>query len=139
MDDVKYFEGAWAIVMSGSAKYIGRLTHAVSKEAFLRDLNERPGAFAEIKPVFDYAVPMQIQQNGIQKIPALTPLDMLGEECAAYVQITGLIFFEDMQETDRTRYKTFVAATRDQMSMNRMKRETGIEVVPGMPANNRRM
>jgi hypothetical protein len=90
----------------------------------------------KLEPVFDYVMGIQMGQGGIQKIPALTPLDILSEMTPTYVIATGVTFFADMQESDQERYKNMVAGARDQMEQVRIRKNTGIQLVTNLPPTN---
>lgn len=138
MDDTELFEGTWAIVGSGPIRYIGKIcTPPVSCIWPNVDATDGQPLWVTLNPAFDYVVQLQPTPQGITKIPILTPLDMFSEPCPLRVLATSFVLFEDMQDSDRERYKKFVAQTMAEMMKARVKKTTGIELVSQIPGNGR--
>jgi hypothetical protein len=145
MDD-QQFEGAWAIVTSAGKSVIGRVLVPDDKYRPAREDVDQLKAlmqagkldWVEVDSTLDWAVALQINQNGATKIPAMTPHDMLNTVCRTHVRPTQITFFEDMQEEDRKRYKEMVGTIMTQMKRERSAKNSGLHLVKDLPTDLKR-
>jgi hypothetical protein len=136
MQNIDFESGFWAVVHSGSRKYIGSLRNHP-------DLGHAKGHFQGgqdliMGPVFELYTGMHLINTpngpGMSHIVQVMPLD--GARCDSVLRVkpTAIHFFADMKEEDQERHKELVKRFLEQADTVRRMSDAGIvpaKQVPG--------
>lgn len=121
----------WAIVSTGTVKYIGEI-----------DLYIREGFFAgwlKLSPCYEYVSQPQLQQAGKGvayrgRMKFVLPHEDLRNPVKVHVKPTEITFFSDMAPKDRQEYEAMIKDAQEQIELSRIQRETGIVTASSIQA-----
>lgn len=136
MQGIDFGSGIWAVIHSGSRKYIGRLAdwNVVDDEFF----NEvAAGKFQFLYPAFELhtgMVPvMTAQGSGMNHIVQVLPVDGTTGPAKLHVRADAVHLFSDMQERDQERHKKLVESFMEQIENARRMASSNIIPATRMP------
>lgn len=127
----------WALVFSGGRAYIGasKPDEDLSERVMAEKLAKGVANSVVLNPCYEVSVLVRQGQdnNGrpvMQKNVTAEPVMVSLEGSPVFLLYTGVIFFADMKESDRARYKS-LAATAEQLALQARAAESGIVTSSG--------
>jgi hypothetical protein len=121
----------WAIIATGSAKYIGQIEQYI-QEGFL-------AGWVKLNPCYEYISQPQLQQmgqNGIGyrgRVKFILPHEHLMNPTQVLLKPNEITFLSDMAEKDRQEYEQMIAQVEQQVELSRIQKETGIVTASALP------
>ncbi len=135
MQGTKFEDGVWAVIHSGSRKYIGRLSDWIKPTAeLISEVSD--GKPQKLAPAFELhtgMMPIMTQQGpAMQHVVQVLPIDGAKGPTTVHVMIDALHLFAEMQEEDAERHKNLVMSFMDQVQQARAAK-SGITLAKAMP------
>ena len=135
MQSIDFETGVWAVIHSGSKKYIGVLSDWLKgTQELFNELNE--GKMQTLTPAFalhtELTTVMTREGPAMSHIVQVLPIDGAQGPSTIHTSVDAIHLFSDMQEGDRARHKKLVEGFMEQVQMNRAK-QAGLTLASKLP------
>ena len=121
----------WVVVgTSNNSRFLGRMQFGVTTARVTESLLGR--SVLELFPAFDFLAPIQPQGDGFQRKPLIMPVDFALHPVPIYVRPAFMYLCEQMHETDKNAYKSFVMQALELAQHARLERDGGGEKSGGL-------
>lgn len=121
----------WAIVSTGSVKYIGEIEE-YHKDGFF-------DGWVVMNPCYEYVSQPQLQQMGQSgvayrgRIKCILPHEHLMNPVKVHLKPTEITFLDDMTAKERQEYRDMIDQIAEHIKLSRIQKETGLVTASAIP------